>query len=378
MSDHHSRRTDKRGQVALFIPSLAGGGAERAMLNIARQLIRHEFTVDLLVTRRNGAFFSSVPEHVRLINLQSWKTLTCLPKLVQYIRNERPTILVSALDFGNLAALLTKTFFTRNLRLVIRQDGHYTTHYKLSGFVLRCVLRLMVRLLPAADAIVAVSHGVAEDLKRTAPRAAGLVQTILNPVAAPAVSEKAQLPVEHRWFGDPRTPVILTAGRLDILHKDQPTLFKAFAEVQKTRAARLLVLGEGPDQAKLVALADELEIRANVDFIGFQSNPFAYMARSQVFVLSSACEGLPTVLIEALACGTPVVSTDCPGGPREILEDGKWGYLVPVGDWQGLAYAILNTLDRPLPQDLLIARAQYYSETHSIGQHLSLLSRVTR
>lgn len=377
MLEHPSGRMDAGRLVALFIPSLAGGGVERAVLEISRQLVRHKVTVDLLVTRRNGAFFDAVPEHVRLINLQSWKTLTCLPRLIRYIRHERPTILISFLDMGNLAALLAKTLFTRNLRLVVRQDTHYTANYKVSTFVRRCALHLLTWLLPAADAIVAVSEGAAEDLKRIAPRAAGLVQVVHNPVATRIVSEKAKLPVEHRWFDDARTPVIITAGRLEISHKDHPTLLKAFAEVQKARAARLLILGEGPDRARLVALASELEIRASVDFIGFQSNPFAYMARSQVFVLSSTFEGLPTVLIEALACGTPVVSTDCPSGPREILEDGKWGYLVPVGDWQGLAQAIQNTLDRPIPPDRLIMRAQHYSEHWSSNKFLALLKHLT-
>lgn len=376
--DHPSGQVPNRRPVAIFIPSLAGGGAERAILEIARRLTRHNFTIDLLVARRDGAFSDLVPEQVRLINMQSWKTLTCLPKLIRYIRHEQPTVLISSLDMGNLTALLAKVLFVKNLCLIIRQENHYTESYKLFSFVLRCLSRLMRWLLPAADAIVAVSHGVAQDLQCVAPRTSGLVQVIPNPVVTPMLFDKAKLPVGHPWFGDSRIPVILTAGRLLIRQKDQPTLFKAFAEVLKFRAGRLILLGEGPDRFKLIALARQLGIYESIDFVGFQPNPFAYMRKARAFVLSSIYEGLPTVLIEAMACGTPVVSTDCPAGPREILEDGKWGYLVPVGDWQGLAHAILATLDRPIPSEMLIARSKHYSEHQSTDQHSALLRRVIR
>ena len=368
-----SARTSADRRVALFVPSLTGGGAERALLEIARGLVRRGFSVDLVVTRSGGALWGAVPEDVRLINLKSWKTPTCLPALIRYIGRERPAVLVSTLELGNLTALLAKKFFTRKLYLVARQDSMYTALHRTQGFALRTAQRLLKRLLPAADAIVAVSSGVAEDLKRVAPRAAGLVRIVPNPVVTPALVEQAVLPVAHPWFDDQRTPVILTAGRLDIAQKDQPTLLKAFAEVLKSHPARLIVLGEGPDRAGLTALTRELRIREHVDFAGFRANPFAYMARARVFVLSSVCEGLPTVLIEAMASGAPVVSTDCPGGVREILEGGKWGRLVPVGDWQALAGAIRDTLDRPPARECLIARARHYSAAASLERHVELI-----
>ncbi len=376
MPDNVSAQTGEGRRVALFVPSLAGGGAERVMLEIAGQLARCGFAVDLLVTRSGGALWGSVPEGVRLINLNSYKTPTCLPALVRYIRRERPTVFLSALTFGNLTALLAKKLFTRDLRLIVSQQNTYTAEGEGRGIAFRTANRLLKWLLPAADAIVGVSSGVAEDLKRAVPRAASLVRAIPNPVVTPPLLEQAKLPVDHPWFGDPRTPVILTAGRLDIPHKDQPTLLKAFAEVLRSRPARLVVLGEGPDRAKLTALARELGIQEHVDFLGFQPNPFAYMARARVFVLSSVREGLPTVLIEAMACGTPVVSTDCPSGPREILDGGKWGRLVPVGDWRSLARAIRDTLDNPIAPERLIARAQHYSVAASMERHLELINKV--
>ncbi len=363
-------------RIALFVPSLAGGGAERVVLEVARQLARRGCVVDLVVTRSGGALWESVPEDVRLINLNSWKTLTCLPALVRYIRRDRPSVLLSALTFGNLTALVTKKLFARHLRLIVSQHSTYTVEGQGRGITFRTANHLLKWLLPAADAIVAVSFGVAEDLKRAAPRAGGLISVIPNPVVSPALAEQAKLPLEHPWFGDPRTPVILTAGRLFIPQKDQPTLLRAFAEVLKSRPARLVVLGEGPDLNSLTTLARELGIRAHVDFAGFRPNPFAYMAKARVFVLSSVCEGLAIVLVEAMACGTSVISTDCPNGPREILEGGKWGRLVPVGDWRSLARAIRETLDRPVAPEHLIARANHYSVAAAMERYLELLNHV--
>ena len=375
MDGQLSARPERR--IALFLPSLAGGGGERSLLEVARHLVQHGFIVDMVVTRCGGALWESVPEHVRLINLQSRKTLTCLPKLIRYIRRERPAVLISAVDFANLAGLLAKKFFASRLRLIVIQHIHFTANYQASGFLSRMALRLTAWVLPVADAIVSVSSDVAEDLQRLLPRTAtGQVHFIPNPVVTPALLEQARLPVAHSWFGDPATPVVLTAGRLFIRQKDQPTLLNAFAEVLESRSAKLVVLGEGPDKAGLTDLARQLGIHGSVDFVGFQTNPFAYMARAQVFVLSSAYEALPTVLIEAMACGVPVVATDCPSGPREILEGGKWGRLVPVGDWRLLARGVLDTLDDPIPSERLVARAKRYSSTASVDQYLALLNRL--
>lgn len=153
---------------------------------------------------------------------------------------------------------------------------------------------------------------------------------------------------------------------------------RAFAEVTKVRPARLVILGEGPDHERLLGVARSLQIGHLVDFAGFQTNPFAYMARAAAFVLASLYEGLPNVLIQAMACGTPVVSTDCPSGPSEILEDGKWGELVPVGDWRALAAAILRTLDAPIDRHALIARAGVYDGAAGVDRYLQLLDDIIR
>lgn len=345
------------------------------MLELARQLARRRFAVDFLVTRGGGALRGSVPENVRLLNLNSRKAATSLPGLVRYVRRARPAALLSTLEASNVTALLAKRFFVPDLRLIVRQQIDCTAQFlRARGLRPRMATVAMKRLLPVADAVIAVSSGVAEDLRRTVPRA-GPVWPVPNPVVTPELLEKARSPVDHHWFGDPRAPVVLTAGRL-AAQKDQPTLLRAFAAVRKARPARLMVLGDGPDRGRLAALAHELGIQDDVDFRGFQPNPFAWMARARLFVLSSIYEGLPAALIEAMACGTPVVSTDCPSGPREILEGGRWGRLTPVGDWRALARAIRDTLDAPIAPARLIARAGHYSAAASMARHLELLRCV--
>ena len=244
------------------------------------------------------------------------------------------------------------------------------------GTVTRQTLRVLKRLLPSADGIVAVSQGVADDLRAIVPAASRKVTAIPNPVVWPDHAQKAREPVDHPWFNDDTTPVVLSAGRLTTV-KDHATLLRAFAEVIRSQPARLVILGVGPERENLLELTERLEVSQYVDLPRFKINPFAYMSRAKVFVLSSQYEGFPNVLVQAMACGTPVVSTDCRSGPREILQDGKWGPLVPVSDWRRMSRAILETLDNPIPSDSLISRASDYSAEASIDRYLEVLTGST-
>ena len=361
-------------RIAMLMPSLAGGGAEKAFLRVAAGFARRGFAVDLLVERAEGPYVELVPEGIRLLRLEARLSGTTLPKLLRYLHRERPDVLLSNLDWTNAFALIAKKFFARELRVVVRQAAVFSAALAESRFRIRgVVMRALKRLLPSADAIIAVSRGVAEDLERHLPGAArDRVRVVPNPVVDSELAARAAAPVAHHWFADRRVPVVLSAGRLHF-HKDFPTLLRAFSEVAQARPARLVILGEGPLLARLRALARELRIARAVDFPGFRTNPFAYMAKAQVFALSSTSEGLPSVLIESMACGTPVVATDCPYGPREILEGGRWGRLVPVGDHQSLAGAIRDTLDHPVEPGLLVARAGRYAVEPSVDQHLRVL-----
>jgi glycosyltransferase involved in cell wall biosynthesis len=237
------------------------------------------------------------------------------------------------------------------------------------------VLKMMRRLYPKADRIVAVSQGVANDLISLLNLPHEKVTVIYNPIVTPELFEQAKQPVSCSWFEQNRLPVILAVGRLTKA-KDYPTLFRAFSLVRQIRPAKLLILGEGEERANLERLAIELGIQNDVSMPGFVDNPFAFMAKASVFVLSSAWEGLPTVLIEALACGCPVVATDCRSGPREILDNGRYGHLVPVGDHEALAKAILETLDNPdFPADrqTRLQRTMEFSVDAAVDKYLKVL-----
>ena len=362
-----------RPDVALFMGSLGGGGAERAMLDIARGLSQRELAVDLVLLKAEGPYLELVPEDVRLIDLDSRRARTALPNLRRYLRRERPGVLVSTLSVVNVVAILAKLLFARDMPLVVRRAALFSIQLSQGDFKNRMIVRLERLLLPFANVVLTNSFRASDDLRRGAPRAAHKVRTIHNPVVWPDTVKKAAAPVEHPWFGKSEPPVILAAGRF-AREKDHPTLLMAFAEVAKTRPARLVVLGEGQERSNLENLARELGIAHVVDFPGFKLNPFAYMSKASVFAHSSTHEGSPNVLIQAMACGTPVVSTDCPFGPGEILEDGRWGRLVPVGDYQALAQAITDTLDSPMEPARLITRANDFSAESSIDRYMEVIS----
>jgi len=196
---------------------------------------------------------------------------------------------------------------------------------------------------PTAKATIAVSEGVARDLVELLSLDRAAVLTLYNPITIDDFQVEAEEPLDDPWFAEGEPPVILGVGRLSA-QKDFETLVRAFAVVRAQRPARLLILGEGTERPRIESLVSSLRLDEAVRMPGFVMNPFKYMKRSSVFVLSSRWEGFGNVLVEAMACGVPVVSTDCPSGPAEILENGKWGRLVPVGDFGALADAVISTL----------------------------------
>ena len=358
--------------VALFMPSLHGGGAERVMLDIAAGLVERDIAVDLVLVRASGHYREIVPEQARLIDLNSHRTAASLPKLIGYVRRERPISLMSTLVHANVIALSAMLLFRRRPRMVVRIANTYGEELAGGSFKHRLALRLLKVMLPTADGIVCVSDGVSEDLRSRVPSAAHKIETVYNPVVSPGLSKQSEEPVDHPWFDDGGPPVILAAGRLTRV-KDHATLLRAFAKVTESRPARLIVLGEGPERENLLRLADSYGMSQQVDLPGFMTNPFAHMSRASVFVLSSRYEGFPNVLVQAMACATPVISTDCRSGPAEILEDGRWGHLVPVGDWSSMADAILQTLDNPQSSEQLVSRASVYSAATSVDRYLAVL-----
>ena len=358
--------------IALFVRTLGEGGIPSVMLTLAEGLADRGFEVDLLIFNRDGAVGRPIPGNVRLVDLKIPRLAVGLPALARYLATARPDLLIAASWDATLLALLSRRFLRSGVRTWVRQDNLFTMQLKHAGGKGRVVLKLVERLLPAADTVIAVSDGVAGDLKRRVPRGAGTVRVVPNPVHHDRIAADAEMPVDHPWFDGGDVPVILSVGRL-VAQKDFPTLVRAFALVLKSARARLVILGSGRERDALTALAHELGIAPAVDLPGFVLNPFAWMAKARVFAVSSIYEGLSMVLVEAMACGTPVVSTDCPHGPAEVLGDGRWGRLVPVGDAGALADAILETLRSPLPAADLMSRSRAYSIDTCVDRHIDLM-----
>ena len=362
-------------KIALFVGSLRGGGAERAMLEIGRGLAERGFVVDLVLIQAIGPYLEDVPESVRVVGLNTHGLPATHAALLNYLRRRRPSVLLSTLPTCNVVALLAKDQLRHSLAVIVRQASHFSMDHASRRFRGRIGLSLERALWRFADAVLTNSRAVAGDLKRIEPRISRRVRVIRNPVVGPDLPERAAEPVDHPWLNENEVPVVLAAGGLRPV-KDHATLLKAFALVARERIARLVIIGDGAERGCLTALARELRIAETVDLPGFQRNPFAWMARARVFVMSSLFEGSPNALVQAMACGTTVVSTDCPGGIREILGDGAWGTLTPVGDHGALAAAISEAMDNPLPPGELIGRANDFSAASSINGYEAAIAAV--
>jgi len=317
------------------------------MLTLAGAIAERGYAVDLVVAGAAGPLRTEVPAFVRLIDLGCSRVLASLPGLVRYLRKVRPDGLLSTLAHANLVALWAGRIARIPVRIVIR-EATTTSQVPTNAVPLRSRLvpYLVRRFYPAASAIVAVSEGVAADLVQRSGLPQGRVEVIYNPVISTDLLARAEQQIHHPWFAPDAPPVILSVGRLTRA-KDYPTLIRAFSLVRKKRKARLMILGEGEERGRLELLVRSLGMVCEVDLPGFVPNPFPYMRKAAVFALSSAWEGLPNALIQALALGTPVVATDCKSGPREVLQGGFLGDLVPVGKPELMADAIGRTLLNP-------------------------------
>jgi glycosyltransferase involved in cell wall biosynthesis len=336
-------------RLALFLPALSGGGAERVMVTLADGFVRRGLSVDLVLVKARGPYLAEVPAAVRIVALRSSRVSTSAMALAGYLRRERPFALLSTLNNANIVAVVAKRLAGVRTRAVVRQADTLSVASRLGrGLVWPLMPALARTAYPCADAIVAVSRSVAEDLVSTLGVPSQRITVIPNPVVTSELFRLAKEQPKHPWFEPGEPPVVLGVGRLS-RQKDFATLIHAFARVHRGRACRLVILGEGEERPALERLSAELGASHAVSLPGFVANPFAFMARAAVFVSSSSWEGLPGALIQALACGTPAIATDCPGGSREVLRDGRFGCLVPVGEVAALAVAIAAALERGRP-----------------------------
>ena len=359
-------------KIAIFLTALDGGGAERVMLNLARGFTDGGWDVDLLLVQAEGAYISQIPPQVKVVNLNKPRLLLSIPALITYLQTEQPIALLAALDTNlvsvwgrKLAGVSTQVIVT--VHNVLSQECAQSKQLKR-----RLTPQLAKTFYPWADTIVAVSQGVKDDLVNLG-LPAHQIQVIYNPIVTPELREQIPDTTVHPWFATGQPPVILAVGRLTP-QKDFSTLIRAFAQVRQQKSVRLMILGEGEERSSLENLSQQLSISEDVALPGFVSHPHVFMAQAAMLVLSSAWEGFGNVLVEAMAMGTPVVSTNCKSGPGEILADGRYGKLVAVGDDNSMAKAIVSTLASTPDADLLQKRAWEFSLETAVMQYESLLN----
>ena len=366
--------SQSNSDIALFLSSLDGGGAHKMMIQIAKGLSKSGYNVDLVVIKERGPLIDMVPQEVDLVTLKSGRALTSWLSLIKYLDINEPKAMLATPVTTTLPAVWAKILSPVDFKLVLRIPvvlSQTQFHTNPHGNKDRLLPHLIKLFYPHADEYIAISQGVADDLKTTFGISSRNINTIYNPAVDDHVMTQKNDDVEHRFFEEPY-PVLLGVGRLTE-QKDFTTLIETFDKLTDDIDARLIILGEGEKRNELTSLIQSKGLSNKVSMPGYVKNPFPYMKQADVFVLSSAWEGFGNVIPEALACGTPVVSTDCKSGPREILDHGKYGELVDVGDSEALAKSINKALTKDADENRLIERSMEYHIDNIVPKYESVL-----
>ncbi len=359
--------------LAVLASFSGDGGVERMLLNLINAFAGRGLKVHLVLIRTHSRHLDEIHPAIQIIKLGSRHTATSMLPLIRYLRTHRPARMLVAKDRAGRLAVLARLVSGAPTQIVVRLGTNLSAALAHRSGLKRWLRGLPIRLLyPYFDQVIAVSEGVKQDTLAVSGIASDLVKVVRNPVLTPRLHELARQPAPHPWLNEPDIPVILGAGRLTV-QKDFSTLIRAFAKLRKSRNCRLIILGDGRQREKLNALAEELGVSHEIDLPGFTDNPYAYMAKVSLFVLSSRWEGSPNVLTEAMTLGTSVVSTNCPSGPEEILEAGRIAPLVPVGDPESLALAMAQVLDNPPDSDMLRQAVREYEVETSATHYLKIL-----
>lgn len=355
-------------RLGILAPLKAWGGIEGKMITLTREFLEQDVAVELYLARGGQVPYPErLHPEVEVIDLASSGKLDTARKLACRLRRDPPDVLLTAKDHAAKAAVLARALARSNVPIYIKLTNTP------SEVLRRPVKRKMAQwLYPWANGAIAISEGVRQDFLTHFRMPSDRVTTIYNPTITPDFPQRVKEPADHPWLTGAGSPVIMGMGRLTA-QKDFSSLLQAFAFLRRRQEARLIFLGEGPLREDLEREADELGIEAAVDLPGFVPDPLPWLARADLFVLSSRYEGLGNVLIEALAAGTPAVATDCPSGPREILEEGRLGELVPVGDPGALASAMERTLQAPPPPQELEASLERFRSGPVARRYLTVM-----
>jgi len=357
----------------VFAATSGHSGVDRNLKNLIPAFAARGVAVDILLVKGHGPVLTELPSRVRVIELGASHVNTSFAALVRYLRREPPPILLSDKDKVNRLALWARHYAGAPTRVAVRLGIHVSTNLADRGWFERTVQTFSIRrFYPWADVILVPSQGVADDLATLGRLPRNKISVVPNPIVTPSLEALAAQPAAHPWFEDATVPVVLGVGELGA-RKDFETLIRAVALVRRERRCRLLILGRGRQREMLLALGATLGFGDDLALPGFVANPYAYMSRASVFASASRFEGFANVIAEALAVGAPVVATDCPSGPREILEDGRHGRLVPVGDAEAMAAAITATLAAPPHRATLRAAAARYHVSRVADDYLRAL-----
>lgn len=354
----------RQPHFAIFLATSGHSGVDRVMKNLLDEFASRGFEIDLLSVRNHGPDWGEQPGNVRKIDLGGNHVATCLPALAFYLLRNSPAALLSDKDKVNRTALLAKLLTFSSTKLIFRIGTTVSVNLARRSQLSRVVQKSSFKYLyPFAHRVITPSLGARDDLLQTGRLQPDKIETIASPIVTRELTRLAKATANHPWLDGDGCPLILGVGELSA-RKNFAMLIRAFALLRKRRRCRLLILGEGRQRKKLETLSRQLCVENDVQLPGFCSNPYPFMKRADLFVLTSNCEGSPVVLIEALAIGTPVISTDCPSGPRETLQEGRFGVLVKIDDYEALAVEMEKALDKePNPKLSTIASQPFQAAT---------------
>jgi glycosyltransferase involved in cell wall biosynthesis len=358
-----------RRRLAFFVHDLRGGGSERGVVRLANAAAARGIPTSIVAAQMAGPYLADLAPGVERIDLEASRTATAVLRLRRHLAEARYSHVIAHMTHINVAAVLARALSRRQTRLFVVEHNQFDRNRVRKRGMVRLAYRAVPLAYRFADGIFAVSEGVRETLASETGLRLDEIVVLPNPVVTDAHARLAEEAVTDDWFSGP-APVVLAVGRL-ARQKNFPLLIRAFARLRAMRPARLVILGEGEERPALATLAEELGVGADVFLPGFAANPIKYMRRAGVLALSSDWEGLPTVVIEAMACGTPVVATDCRSGPRELLGGGRWGRLVPPGDEEAFAAALADALESQGDGAAARQRAAEFSVDHSLDRYLA-------